>query len=104
LLIKVRVGRQEERARLSPSVPAIRYERQYFRLLVTDDGRGIEPALLAVGGTEGHCGLRGMSARASVIGGRLSMWREADDGTEVELRVPARAAYLGSQRPLPLVT
>ena len=66
--------------------------------------RASQPALLAAGGTEGHYGLRGMSERASVIGGRLSMWSEADDGTEVELRVPARAAYLGSGRSRPSLT
>jgi signal transduction histidine kinase len=82
----------------------IRYERQYFRLLVTDDGMGIAPALLAAGGAQGHYGLRGMSERASTIGGRLSMWSEPDDGTEIELRVPARTAYVPSEPRRPSFT
>ena len=82
----------------------IRYERQHFRLLVTDDGMGIAPALLAAGGAAGHYGLRGMSERASTISGRLSMWSEPNDGTEIELRVPARAAYVTSERRRPSFT
>jgi signal transduction histidine kinase len=76
----------------------IRYERQYFRLLVTDDGKGIERALLTAGGTEGHYGLRGMSERAGLIGGKLAVSSELGAGTEVELRLPARIAYATSRR------
>ena len=54
---------------------------------------GIDPAVLAAWGKEGHYGLHGMQERASVIGGRLTVWSEPNIGTEVELRVPARAAY-----------
>jgi len=49
--------------------------------------------VLAALGKEGHYGLRGMPERASVMGGRLTVWSEPHIGTEVELRVPARAAY-----------
>jgi hypothetical protein len=45
-----------------------------------------------------------MSERASTIGGRLSMWSEPDDGTEIELRVPARAAYVPSEPRRPSLT
>ena len=58
-----------------------------------DDGKGIDPAVLAALGKEGHFGLHGMPERASVIGGRLTVWSEPNIGTEVELRVPAGAAY-----------
>jgi signal transduction histidine kinase len=34
-----------------------------------------------------------MPERASVMGGRLTVWSEPNIGTEVELRVPAGAAY-----------
>ena len=44
-------------------------------------------------GSEGHYGLRGMRERAKLIGGKLVVWSEVDAGTEVELRVPASAAY-----------
>jgi signal transduction histidine kinase/ligand-binding sensor domain-containing protein len=71
----------------------IRYEHRHFRLVVRDDGNGIEPAVLAAMGKEGHYGLRGLPERASVMGGRLTVWSEPNIGTEVELRVPASAAY-----------
>jgi signal transduction histidine kinase len=71
----------------------IRYDHRHFRLVVRDDGQGIEPAVLAASGKEGHYGLRGMRERASVMGGQLTVWSEPNIGTEVELRVPARAVY-----------
>ena len=35
----------------------------------------------------------GCRERATVIGGKLTVWSEVDAGTEVELRVPANVAY-----------
>ena len=57
---------------------------------VRDDGRGIDPAVLASQGVEGHYGLRGMRERAALIGGKLAVWSEVGGGTELELRVPAQ--------------
>ena len=54
-----------------------------------DDGKGIDPAVLASQGLEGHYGLRGMPERAALIGGKLAVWSEVGAGTEVELRLPA---------------
>ena len=71
----------------------IRYDNDQFRLRVRDDGKGIDPAVLAGQGIEGHYGLRGMPERATLIGGKLAVWSEAGAGTEVELRIPARAVY-----------
>jgi signal transduction histidine kinase len=71
----------------------IRYDRQGFRLRVRDDGRGIDPAVLAGQEIEGHYGLRGMPERATLIGGKLAVWSETGAGTEVELSIPARAVY-----------
>jgi hypothetical protein len=34
-----------------------------------------------------------MRERATLIKGKLAVWSEVDEGTEVELRVPASAAY-----------
>jgi signal transduction histidine kinase len=76
----------------------IRYDDRQFRLRVRDDGRGIDPAVLAAEGSVGHYGLRGMTERANVIGGALAVWSQPNEGTEVELRVPARAAYATAQR------
>ena len=68
----------------------IRYDDEEFRLRVRDDGKGIDPAVLAGQGIEGHYGLRGMPERAALIGGKLAVWSEVGAGTEVELRIPAR--------------
>ena len=71
----------------------IRYAHDQFRLRVRDDGKGMDAAVLSSHGLEGHDGLRGMRERATLIQGKLVVWSEVDEGTEVELRVPASAAY-----------
>jgi signal transduction histidine kinase len=71
----------------------IRYDDEQFRLRVRDDGKGIDPAVLAGRGIDGHYGLRGMPERAAVIGGELAVWSEVGAGTEVELRLPASTVY-----------
>jgi len=69
------------------------YEARHFRLRIRDDGRGIDPRVIAAGGRDGHFGLRGMHERATLAGGKLTLWSAPDSGTEVELIVPASAAY-----------
>jgi len=76
----------------------IRYDTEQFRLRVRDNGKGVDPAILSSQGSEGHYGLPGMRERATLIGGKLAVWSEVDAGTEVELRVPASAAYVTAQR------
>ena len=76
----------------------IRYDTEQFRLRVRDDGKGMDPAVLAAQGLEGHYGLRGMPERAALIGGTLAVWSEVGAGTEVELRLPARTAYATSAK------
>jgi signal transduction histidine kinase len=58
----------------------------------------MDPALLAGPGVEGHYGLPGMHERAAVIGGRLAVWSEVGEGTEVELCLPAHAVYVTAER------
>ena len=76
----------------------IRYDSEQFRLRVRDDGKGIDPAVLSVQGSEGHYGLPGMRERAKIMGAKLTVWSEVDAGTEVELRIPAGIAYTTSGR------
>jgi signal transduction histidine kinase/streptogramin lyase len=76
----------------------IRYDDAQFRLRVRDDGKGIDAAVLAIQGLEGHYGLRGMRERAALIGGTLAVWSEAGAGTELELRLPASIVYATSPR------
>jgi signal transduction histidine kinase len=76
----------------------IRYDDEQFRLRVRDDGKGIDPAVLSHQGREGHFGWPGMRERATIMGAELIMWSEVDAGTEVELRVPASAAYATARK------
>jgi signal transduction histidine kinase len=43
--------------------------------------------------------LRGMRERATLIQGKLVVWSEVDEGTEVELRVAAGAVYRTDRKP-----
>src|SRR5262249_11707689 len=76
----------------------IHYDDKEFRLRVHDDGKGIDRAVLARRGVEGHFGLGGMHERAALMGGRLAVWSEVGAGTELELRLPAGIVYARSRR------
>jgi len=71
----------------------IRYEDRSLVLRVHDDGKGIDPQVLAGESQTGHYGLRGMRERAKLVGGELEVWSELDAGTEIELSIPAANAY-----------
>jgi len=75
----------------------IRYGRDVFRLIVRDDGKGIDPKILKEGGRSGHWGMPGVYERARGIGARLEFWSEGGAGTEVRLTIPASVAYERSQ-------
>jgi signal transduction histidine kinase len=70
----------------------LEYADRELRVLVRDNGCGIDPQVLQ-SGREGHWGLSGMRERAGRIGARLKVWSDAAAGTEVELSVPGRVAY-----------
>jgi signal transduction histidine kinase len=76
----------------------IRYDDEQFRMRVRDDGKGIDAAVLSRQGTEGHYGLPGMRERATLIGGKLTVWTQVDEGTEVELWVPSGTAYRADRK------
>jgi len=61
-------------------------------VLVRDDGQGIDPHILNAG-REGHFGLSGLRERASRIGAQLTIRTGAGVGTEIDLLVPASAAF-----------
>src|SRR5208282_867650 len=71
----------------------IRYENDVFRLIVRDDGKGMDPKILKDGGRAGHWGLPGVQERARGIGARLEFLSEAGAGTEIRLTLPAASAY-----------
>ncbi|HEV3199384.1 MAG TPA: histidine kinase [Bryobacteraceae bacterium] len=74
----------------------IRYESRQLRLLVRDNGKGIDAKVLEGGGRAGHHGLPGMRERAELVGGNLAVWSELNSGTEIELSIPASRAYAKS--------
>jgi signal transduction histidine kinase len=80
-------------ARASRIEAEIAYDRQFFRLRIRDNGKGIDRNVLEQGARQGHWGLPGVRERAKRIGARLKLWSEPGAGTEAELTVPARIAY-----------
>jgi signal transduction histidine kinase len=79
---------------------AIRHGDHEFRIIVKDDGKGIDPEVLKQGSRRGHWGLPGMRERAEAMGAVLDIWSSHGIGTEVSLRVPATIAYTSSGRRL----
>jgi ligand-binding sensor domain-containing protein/signal transduction histidine kinase len=71
---------------------ALEYGSRGLRVLVRDNGRGIDTQVLN-SGSEGHWGLAGMRERADRIGAAFRVLSSAEAGTEVELTVPARVAF-----------
>jgi ligand-binding sensor domain-containing protein/two-component sensor histidine kinase len=71
----------------------IRYDEQYLRLRIRDDGNGIDLGVLDNDRAPGHWGLHGMRERATLVGGKFEVWSELGSGTEVELNIPATSAY-----------
>jgi signal transduction histidine kinase len=68
------------------------YTKDSLRLLIRDDGHGINPQILR-SGREGHWGLVGMRERAARIDAHVLIRSSADRGTEIDLCVPARSAF-----------
>ncbi len=63
-----------------------------LRVLVRDNGCGVDPQVLQFG-RDGHWGLLVMRERAERIGAKLKVMSCSGGGTEVELRVPGDIAY-----------
>jgi signal transduction histidine kinase/ligand-binding sensor domain-containing protein len=64
-----------------------------LRVMVRDNGIGIEPVVLREGSAVGHYGLTSMRERCSTLGSTLELWSKPGAGTEIEVRVPASIAY-----------
>jgi signal transduction histidine kinase len=69
------------------------YREDSLRLRICDDGRGIDPQVLAAGTEQGCGGFRGMRERAARIHAHLGVLSEAGSGTELELCLEAEWAY-----------
>jgi signal transduction histidine kinase/ligand-binding sensor domain-containing protein len=70
----------------------IEYASSQLRMLIRDNGCGIDPQMLR-SGRDGHWGLSGMRERAERIGAKLRVWSSPVAGTEVELLVPSQVAF-----------
>jgi signal transduction histidine kinase len=70
----------------------LRYSASQLRLVVCDDGCGIDPQVLR-SGRDRHSGLPGMRERAERIGAKVRVLSRVGGGTEVELRVPSDVAF-----------
>lgn len=70
----------------------VEYTSRHLRVLVRDDGRGINPQVLH-SGREGHWGLVGIRERSERIGANLKLRSRIGAGTEVDLTVPGSIAF-----------
>lgn len=92
-----RIGREAllnafRHSRAKNVVMEIQYFQNELRVVVRDDGCGIDPKIVE-NGRDGHWGLSGMSERASRIRSRFSVRSGSTAGTEVELIVPSQIAF-----------
>jgi signal transduction histidine kinase len=71
----------------------LHYSASQLRVLVRDDGCGIDQQVLEAG-RAGHWGLSGMRERAQRIGATLKFVSRDPAGTEVELSVPGNIAFV----------
>jgi ligand-binding sensor domain-containing protein/signal transduction histidine kinase len=92
-----RIGREAvanafRHARAKNIAVEVGYLQSQLRLLISDDGCGINPEVLEFG-REGHWGLSGMRERAERINARLKVRSRVGSGTEVELSIPSAVAF-----------
>jgi signal transduction histidine kinase/ligand-binding sensor domain-containing protein len=70
----------------------VRYAARSLRILVRDNGCGIDSQVLRTG-REGHWGLPGMRERAEEIGARMAVMSRRGRGTDVKLSIPNHIAF-----------
>lgn len=92
-----RIGREAlvnafRHARATSIELEIDYGRGGLRVVVRDNGCGIDPRVLKAG-RDGHWGLSGMRERTERVGAELKMWSRAGAGTEIALSVPSHIAF-----------
>ena len=77
----------------------IRFLPASLEIVVRDDGRGIDSAILEKGGRAGHYGISGMRERARRIEATLAIESAPGEGSEVRLTVPCDEAYADVKPP-----
>lgn len=68
----------------------VTYDDAGIQVVISDDGRGIEPTVLEHG-KPGHFGLEGMRQRAVLLGASLDIRNAPQGGVRVTVQVPASA-------------
>jgi signal transduction histidine kinase/ligand-binding sensor domain-containing protein len=76
----------------------ISFEATQLRLLVRDNGLGINSEVQESGGRPQHFGLRGMRERAEQIDAQFSLQSVQPGGTEIIVIVPSETAYATDAR------
>jgi len=71
----------------------VSFRRRWLRIIISDDGEGIEEAVLRAGGREGHWGLLGMRERVELFQGRIEIEPRAGGGTIVTIQVKGPTVY-----------
>ena len=72
----------------------IEYLKRKLRIVVRDNGTGIDPKVLR-SGLDSHWGLVGMQERAMKIGAKFRIWSKRGAGTEVEISFAIRSRERG---------
>jgi signal transduction histidine kinase len=73
------------------------YGRKFLEVGCHDNGRGIPRDMAKSASRKEHWGLLGMNTRARSIGAQFQIWSIEGKGTDVEIRLPAAAAYIKKQ-------
>jgi signal transduction histidine kinase len=71
----------------------VSYHATALHVCVSDDGRGIDEAVLKAGYRSGHWGLPGMRERANRIRGELRVGCRKEGGTQIDLQLPGAIVY-----------
>jgi signal transduction histidine kinase len=74
----------------------LKFGRDRFGLNVRDDGCGMSPSVAARESVDDHLGITGMRERAGQLQAKFFIFSGEATGTELELVVPAKVAYLST--------
>jgi len=72
----------------------VSYGEKQLTVRIRDDGVGLDPAILDRGQRPGHWGIPGIRERAATLGAQLDIWSDQGVGTEIELALAAKIAYM----------
>jgi hypothetical protein len=64
----------------------LRYDKQVFKVIITDDGKGFNDE--TINGNHRGLGLRNVSTRAALIGGEALIKSEINKGTVIQINMP----------------